>query len=58
MTIFSVLLYSLVLIVSAAALIIMNKIQPGATVPYLVWVYLIDLLLFLFLSFHSSNIVL
>lgn len=57
MTPYAILMYSLTLAASAAALIIMHKVQPDSLVPYLVWVYAIDLVLFVFLALYSSDIV-
>lgn len=56
MTPYAALMYSITLVLSAVAIIIMHKVQPDSTALYLVWVYLIDIVLFLFLFFYTSDI--
>lgn len=58
MTLFAALTYSVVMVVSAGALIAMYKIQPDSVISYLVWVFSIDLSLFWFLFLYSSNVIL
>lgn len=56
MNLFIALLYSGILVISAVAVLIMHKVQPESTALYLVWVYFIDILIFLFLFFYTLNV--
>ena len=56
MTTYAAMMYTVVLVVSIIGLIVMSKLMPEVLTAYIIWVGIVDIILFWFLLFYTSNV--